>query len=49
MRSQRTRVKQSIVLPGLALALVVSGATPLVGDMGAEAAKKDEKATRQGT
>ena len=49
MRSQITRVKQSIVLPGLALALVVSGATPLVGDMGRRPLRRTRRPTRQGT
>src|SRR5262245_46621408 len=43
MRSQRTRVKQSIALAGLTLALVVSGAAPLLDGHGVEAARKGKK------
>lgn len=43
MRSQRTRVKQSIALAGLTLALVVSGAAPLLGGDGVEAARKGKR------
>ena len=36
------RIKQHVVLLGFVIALIVSGATPLLGGHGAEAAKKDK-------
>jgi hypothetical protein len=48
MRSELARVKQRVVLAGLTLALVVSGAAPLLGDHEAEAAKKRKQAKPSG-
>jgi subtilisin-like proprotein convertase family protein len=48
MRSSWTRVKQHFVLTGLTLALVVSGAAPLLGDPGVEAAKRGKRARASG-
>src|SRR5687768_616957 len=48
MRSGFARVTQSVMLAGLTLALVVSGAAPLLGNDGVEAAKKGRRAKASG-
>jgi subtilisin-like proprotein convertase family protein len=48
MRSSWTRVKQHFVLTGLALALVISGAAPLLGDHGVEAGKRAKRTKASG-
>jgi subtilisin-like proprotein convertase family protein len=48
MHSPISNVRQTIILAGLTLAMVVTGAAPLLGDQGAEAAKKGRKASASG-
>ena len=45
MFSHATYIKQTIVLAGLTLAMVVSGAAPLLSDPGVEAAKEQHSST----
>jgi subtilisin-like proprotein convertase family protein len=48
MRAEFDRVTRRIMLTGLALALVVSAAAPLLGDQGVEAARKGKRAKSSG-
>jgi hypothetical protein len=48
MFSHTSHIKQTIVLAGLTLAMVVTGAAPLLGDHGVEAARKGKKSHASG-
>jgi hypothetical protein len=48
MALQVSSIKQTVVLAGLTLAMVVTGAAPLLGDHGVEAARKGKKSHASG-